>query len=248
MTGGGRHDAARHRRSVIWHRRVGLVIASLVVVIVATALPLNHIDRLGLDRRIVTSDALLDWYGMKPRGRPVSFRIGDDWLTWLGGALYLNDRPLDRSVPPIRGAVAVDGLVIVAAPPGLVVFTEGGTLVEKISAAGLPRPIEAIGLADGGRIALRTSRGPVSASADLLDWTPVTAPVDWVRPAAPPAALENAILRAWRGRGLPWSRLLLDIHTGRILGPWGPYLVDAASLALLFLVGTGLYNRLRVRK
>jgi uncharacterized iron-regulated membrane protein len=47
---------------------------------------------------------------------------------------------------------------------------------------------------------------------------------------------------SYRGAGLPWSRLLLDIHTGRIFGSWEPYIIDGAAFSMLMLIGTGIYN------
>lgn len=44
----------------------------------------------------------------------------------------------------------------------------------------------------------------------------------------------------FRGRILPWERVILDLHSGRIFGPWGPWLMDAAAILLLFLAGSGV--------
>lgn len=242
MTRANRERYAFHRRVLVWHRRVGLVVSALVLVVVVTGLPLNHVDRLGLDRNVVANATLLDWYGMEPHGPPISYGVGNNWLTWLQGSLYLNNRHLAERATVIKGAVAVENFIVVAAPQALLVFSNDGSLVEKLSGAGIPGPVEAIGLAEDGRVMLRTPEGRFSAVGDFLDWAPSVMPVDWVRPAPLPPELEAAIRKSYRGGGLPWSRLLLDIHTGRILGAWGPYLIDAAALALLILVGTGIYN------
>ena len=53
---------------------------------------------------------------------------------------------------------------------------------------------------------------------------------------------ELELKNSYRGAGLPWSRLLLDIHTGRIFGSWEPYMIDGAAFSLLMLIGTGIYN------
>ncbi len=41
---------------------------------------------------------------------------------------------------------------------------------------------------------------------------------------------------------LSLDRILLDLHTGRILGDWGIYLMDAAAIILLLLTFSGIYN------
>jgi len=239
----GKRRRFAFRRSVhAWHRRVGLAVATVVAVMVATGLPLNHVDRLGLDRAFVRNEALLDWYGMAPRDGAISFPVGANWLTWLQGSLYLNDRPLGETADAITGAVAVDDLLVVAAPREMLLFTADGALVEKLSGGALPGEIEAIGRAGTDRVTVRTAEGLYSADSDFLEWAPGRPPVGWSRPRALPAELEAAILKSYRGAGLPWSRVLLDLHTGRILGGWGPYLMDAAALGLLVLAATGFYN------
>ena len=45
---------------------------------------------------------------------------------------------------------------------------------------------------------------------------------------------------AWRGRGLTVERLLLDLHSGRILGEAGPLLMDLVAVFLIVLSLSGL--------
>lgn len=62
--------------------------------------------------------------------------------------------------------------------------------------------------------------------------------------------LQSGWLHSWYGLpdpketefpGLTADRVLLDLHTGKFFGQWGPYVMDAAALAFLFLTGTGFY-------
>lgn len=244
MTGTENKSGARRRKLLAWHRRVGIAAAVIVMVVVVTGIPLNHAEKLGLDRRIVTNGHVIDWYGLEPRGKPVSFRMGAGRLTWLQDSLYLNDRRIAGTAGPVVGAALIGNLYVVATPRELLVYAKDGSLVEKLSGAGIPGKIEAIGVGGDAAIVLRTPAGQFSGTEDFLDWTPNTRAVRWIRPVPIPEDLNAKILKSYRGEGLPWSRLLLDMHTGRILGSLGPYLIDAAALSLLFLVGTGLYQAL----
>ena len=49
------------------------------------------------------------------------------------------------------------------------------------------------------------------------------------------------------GEGIPFDRILHDLHSGRFFGALGPWLMDVTGIALLWLVGTGLYNAWRRR-
>ncbi len=42
------------------------------------------------------------------------------------------------------------------------------------------------------------------------------------------------------GGGLPLERVVLDLHSGRLFGWLGPYVMDAAALGLLIVAITGL--------
>ena len=70
------------------------------------------------------------------------------------------------------------------------------------------------------------------ADESLLGWEETRdAPVPRAA-EAPPADALDAALAAYRGIGLPWERVVLDLHSGRILGRLGPWLMDAAAVAL----------------
>ena len=52
---------------------------------------------------------------------------------------------------------------------------------------------------------------------------------------------------AYRGSGVPLHRIVADLHSGRFMGPVGPYVMDAAALTLILLAGSGfiLWRRRR---
>lgn len=56
------------------------------------------------------------------------------------------------------------------------------------------------------------------------------------------------VARYYRGEGLSLEKLILDLHTGKIIGIPGTMLSDLAALALIFLTGTGLYNLWRRKR
>jgi uncharacterized iron-regulated membrane protein len=64
---------------------------------------------------------------------------------------------------------------------------------------------------------------------------------DWSQAQTPAPQLRAALAQAWRGTGLSLERVLLDIHSGRILGAWGIWLVDAAAVLFLVLAASGVW-------
>ena len=64
----------------------------------------------------------------------------------------------------------------------------------------------------------------------------------WVAPSTVPGDIKESVLVAFRGQGLPWERVVLDLHSGRIFGNWGSYVMDAAAIILFILVLSGFYK------
>ncbi|NOQ69556.1 MAG: hypothetical protein GQ573_05565, partial [Gammaproteobacteria bacterium] len=57
---------AKKFTAFLWHRRIGLVALSLVVILVITGIMLNHTESFKLDETYVNNSWLLDWYGIEP--------------------------------------------------------------------------------------------------------------------------------------------------------------------------------------
>jgi len=237
---------SKWRSLYVWHRWLGVFAALPLLVVAATGLLLNHTEDLGLDERRVESPWLLDWYGISPPRRAFAYPLAADrWLAWMDGRLFLDDRPLDDVSEPPVGAVQTPGLVVVAFPEALYLYTLAGEAVEIMRPAhGLPVPIAALGVDEAGRVILRREDGVLwSADDELLAWQPLEdarAPVRWSRPGALAGDLEERLLRAWRGEGLKLERVVLDLHSGRVFGPLGVWLMDASAILVLVLAPTGL--------
>jgi hypothetical protein len=240
---------ARLLRSLyIWHRYFGLAAVLFVVVLCTTGIALNHTDSLRLDSRYVRSDALLDWYGIHAPASIRSYRAGACTISQVGDQVYWNTRRLPAIEARLQGAVSFAGLVIVALEDSLLLFTEQGELIEQLgTAAGVPAPVRAIGLTTGGLV-VKTTTGSYRTEENLLDWK--AAPdgdITWAAAQVPAEELAQALHNAYRGSGLPLERVLLDLHSGRILGEPGVWLVDTAAVLFLILAGSGVWLWVRRR-
>lgn len=238
----------RTRRNLLslfqWHRHVGLVALVLVLVLAATGLLLNHTDRLALDSRYIASDFLLDWYGIEAAPLGVAYRTGDHWLSEIGGRVYFDTRPLTAEATGLVGAVALDQMIVVAVQGGLLLLTEKGQLIERLGGVhGIPAGLKAIGRTAAGGLLAEGAHGAYRAGPALLDWKRYTggsAPV-WSQAAKPPSELVAKLQRHQRQHVLPLERVLLDLHSGRIIASWGVYVMDVAALLLVFLGITGTW-------
>lgn len=231
------------RSLYIWHRYMGLFAALFVIVLTITGLALNHTEELGLDSTTVQSNSLLDWYGIHAPDIKTAYRAGTHYVTEVADHVYWNTAEIPGVTAPLIGVVENSGLMIIAVEGRLLLFTAEGELVEQLgSAAGVPAGMQAIGLTADGNLAIRAAHGYYQTSADFLEWNE-TDELDavWAHSEEPSLQLKQAIQASWRGSGLPMERVMLDLHSGRILGSWGVYLVDAAAILFLLLAISGVW-------
>jgi hypothetical protein len=86
--------------------------------------------------------------------------------------------------------------------------------------------------AGGSAVRILTADGdPVDSAVDDIHWSEAS---------APNAAELSALERAYRGRGLTVERLLLDLHSGRILSLPGTLFMDFVGICMVVLGISGL--------
>ena len=234
----------------LWHRRIGLTATAFVLMLSVTGLLLNHTEDLNLDSSYVKSALLLDWYGIKTPKSPLSYKAGGHWISQLAERLYFDGHELaTREVDEddsLVGAVKLGDSVAVAIEGHLMLISSSGELIETLGGAeGVPAGMRAIGLS-GDRLVVRASHGDYFADEDLSHWeesdeSETLADAVWARPAAPPKNLYDRLADAYRGKGLSTERVVLDLHSGRILGTPGVLVVDFMALALCMLALSGLW-------
>lgn len=227
-----------------WHRRIGVVIALIVLMLVVTGIALNHSDGLALDKKAVRSEAVLSLYGIDVP--PVtSFPAGPHWLSHLGSdRLFLDDREVAYCEQPFSGAVKRGAVIAAVCAGQLLLLDADGEIIERLGAVyGLPEAVDGIAVR-GGEVVLRAAGQAYRAELDSLQFTPLPAPaaeIDWVRPQPPPPALRDRLLSGHLGSAIDWERVLLDLHSGRLFGRWGVWIVDAVAVCLLLLALSGAW-------
>ena len=233
------------------HRSFGAFAAIFVLFMVLSGLVINHSNGLGLDQRNVSQSFVLGWYGLGKPSSIQSYAVGDDWLSFAGSQLYLNDKSV-ATIPGGVGAVSNGDILVAASGDELLLLDQDGNLVERLPWAPISAtPIEAIGLHTNGIVSIKTADQIWLADADLLNWQqaeePVTNPL-WSSPKPTPDELQQSITHSYRGEGLSLERVLLDLHSGRIFGTIGVLVYDLLALALGFLSISGLVLWFRSRR
>ena len=226
----------------LWHRRTGLFAIVLVIILAITGIMLNHTERLKLDETYVESSLLLGWYGLEPEGEAISYDVGEHVITVLDHQIFFNSYPVAKTEQSFRGAVKAEQLIVLAFETELLLLTHDGQIVERMPTGHGFSDIQRIGI-KYQRPVIETS-DPMYYIADehILDWDVIlNEDIAWSRPTTLSKRKMDVLMESFRGRGLTMERVLLDLHSGRIFGAYGVYLMDAAALALLWLSCSGLW-------
>jgi hypothetical protein len=234
-----------------WHRTIGVCAAIVLVFLAGTGLLLMSAEPLGLTTRKVESERLLDWYGIRPAPPPVSFEADGHWLTQFGMRLYFDTTEVPFAAGTLLGAFAVSSggeqEILVASTAAVLILSSDGAVIERLgSEAGLPANLTAVGRALDGSIILANGSDYWRYQAAEGAFVSIPAePTTWASAAEPPAAVLTTLTQAYRAGSLSLERVMLDLHSGRLFGRVGVWVVNLASVLLLFLAGSGIYMWLR---
>ncbi len=234
---------ARHKRHTIGiflhrvHRWMGVAVSLFVVFLVLTGWALNHTAELGLARISVQVPWITAWYGLRGAVPATGYTARGHWLISDENGTLLDGKKPSFELRNAIGMIATDDLIAIAGRTELALVDNTGRLIDRIASNQLPiNPIEKIGLSEQHIVLQSTS---AFASTDGVNWQPFQGDAVWsVSQALPPDQQAHAKQLA---PSLPFERIMQDLHSGRILGHYGPYLMDAVGLLFLLLAGSGLW-------
>ncbi|WP_336244789.1 PepSY-associated TM helix domain-containing protein [Shewanella sp. SG41-4] len=227
-----------------WHRRLGLVSALFILLLVLTGVAINHSDDFGLDQTPVTQSWLLDYYGIPAPTHVAQFSTLDNHnlpaLYITDNLLWQNKRViLEGSQTLISAGYAANMLVAIDAQQLYLFDAEGHLQETQSSSTGLPADLLALAVV-GDRVWLKTGSGVYQADKQLIDWLRIEPfkPLSWLM-SAPQVNAE--FIQHARSAHLNWQRVILDLHSGRLFGALTVWLWDLFALALLLVSLSGFW-------
>lgn len=227
-----------------WHRRLGLMSAVVFIIVCVSGILLNHTSELALGNKPVRQAWLLSHYGV-PLPKFVSYAIDEHWVSGDDNQyIYLDGVQVAYCRGDLVGVAKAQGLLVAACAQELLLFTETGELVERLGASyGLPVPVESIG-ACAQEVCLQVDGVIIAADFQQLVWTQVSSTElspqsQWSQSQSLPDTYREKLLREQLGTPLAWERVMQDLHSGRIAGNVGVWVVDLAAILLLFLALSG---------
>jgi len=231
----------RPRRARPWHRILGALTVLPLAWVTITGWLLNHTVDWRLDQRQIDHPWILEAYGMTPSGKASGLLVENHSIMEWDGQIFLNDKPLDVRGKLIGAVLDRQGLAVVTESAVLRV-SRSGEVVETLDELALPEtPLLACATHDGS-VLLKNAEGWHEASEDWLEFhlrPEADFPTAPLTPVEDPDALKP-LRRTWAQGGLPVSRVVLDLHAGRFLGPFANYFYDFVSLCTMILCVTGV--------
>lgn len=224
-----------------WHRRTGVVIFVFLLSLTSTGIVLNHAAELHLDSRFVGWSWLTSRYGDSP-DELVAFPADGHWISRaVNGLVYFDAQEVASCRGQLVGALQVDEGYLAACTEELLLLTPQGQLIESITTStGLPAPLVGLGRVDG-RVVLQSAERWLQADLEQLDFqqpAPPGALVQQQVAADLPQSIHRAIPAA--EQWLTWERVLLDLHSGRLFGSAGVWLMDLVAVLLACIAFSGV--------
>lgn len=208
-----------------WHRRFGLVLSIFIIWMIGTGVLLNHGQWFAWDKKIVSSNFWLDWYGISHHQPLV---IANKKLILSQSGLWLGQQNLGDCAL-LLGIVTQPEQIVVTCSQHIWLLTRNGEVIDQIdSLRGLSQHFDALAahqqdvlLRSQNRI-FRLNTNDLSLSQDTHNDQALT----WLEPIYPSSQITQ-------------ERWLLDAHSGRLFGSWGVWFMDIFALLLLILVISG---------
>lgn len=215
-----------HWRLIIlrWHRRIGLVLSVFLLWMLASGVFLNHSDDLSFNKRFMSNVKLLQWYGVAP---PPSYNFFDKNIEVSTDGLWLGQQNLG-SCSKFLGIATLEQMSVIACAERIILLSNQAEVIDQIDE---PRGLKQrfVAMSQQNQIVYLKDEH-VIYQLNLDDLSVALAnplqPLIWFKPSLPSIQISL-------------ERVLLDAHSGRLLGTWGKYLVDAFAAILFVLLMSG---------
>ena len=226
-----------------WHKKLGVYIALFVILLAVSGIVLNHSEELKLNTTYVKMDWLMDLYQINPKSEPVGYRSSNNWITQVDEHIYFNNKKIADNANKLIGVVNTNNAYAIAYDDKIILLTIEGEILESLGGTeGVPAGMKAIGSDEKNNIIIQSAHGYYRVNLDTLQWDEYNfLEANWSSTSEITEPLKTNILEQYRGTGLTIERVLLDLHSGRIISGWGIYLVDLIAILFIFIAFTGIW-------
>jgi hypothetical protein len=235
-----------------WHQRLGLTAALFLIWLGASGTVLSRSDQLGFDAMRLRWDWLSAWYGLNAEAPRMGFEADGHWMAATRENTLLDAREVEPRIPPPIGLVTLAGAdgprLVIGTADSLVITAPDGERIDELRAPILPvDSLRRIGLSADGGIAVQDYDAFESRDGGNT-WQPVLPQsVAWSQPKPLPAGQRQAIEQFAKPSVLV-EQVLIDLHSGRLFGAIGAWIITLVGLLALGLAVSGVWSWWRIRQ
>ncbi len=220
------------------HRRLGILVAFFLILLTISGMLLNHSKQLDLVNKPLNGFVASLLYGSHALADVQGWHANDRWFYAAGNQLYMDGQQLGFCRNPIRGVVNVSGLWFVLCNEELLLLDPAGQLIERTHVA-LEGPARLGKANNEGLLEINGRIGVLDAATlQASTWSGTNDKVRWSAPGNLPDKWSAGISGTTPELNL--ERLILDLHSGRVLGQWHTLFLDLLGVLLLLLAVGGI--------
>ncbi|AOE49460.1 PepSY domain-containing protein [Kangiella sediminilitoris] len=225
-----------------WHRRFGVAASIFLLNLAVTGLLLNHYEALKLHQSYITSDWLMDWYGIESPESVNCLQSKQKRVCQIGDQIYLNETFWKEQADPILLFKTLEQESLLITSSHAFWLTKDLALIEDISfAEELGNTISSAGFINDQLTVETTSGKGYQFNSDFFSWEQTNSAPTLKRQAAtePTPALKDTLSNGYRHRQITHLRFVQDLHSGAVIGLSGKITNDLTALIIIWLVISG---------
>ena len=235
-----------------WHQRIGLTAAVFLIWLGSSGAILSRSDQFGFDAMRVRWDWLTALYGLSAEAPRMGFEAQGHWMAATRESTLLDARVVEPRIPPPIGFVPLAGVtgrqLVIGTSESLVIVGEDGVRVDELRAPILPvASLRRIGTTADGGIAVQDFDAFESRDGGNTWVAVLPQSVKWSQPAPLPGAQRKAIEQFAKPSVLV-EQVLIDLHSGRLFGPIGAWIITLVGVLALGLSISGVWSWWRIRQ
>ncbi|MDC6477409.1 PepSY domain-containing protein [Methylophilaceae bacterium] len=231
------------------HKFTGIAVCVFLIHLSITGIFLNHTEDLDLDEKYTASPMILALYNISIPNQKESFLVNDIFISRFGDQVFMGNQPIIKNENPITGATLSNQVLFIAFPNEMVLLTQEGELIERISStAELPENIQKLGVSED-ILYLKTPNQLWQSSDQAQAWELSDSNFnDWSNEVIMPDQQTKQIEMYFSGKGVSLEQFFLDLHNGNIIKGFGKWLLDIIAIFLLLLSISGIWIWLKKRR
>ena len=231
------------------HKFTGIAVCIFLIHLSITGIFLNHTEDLGLDEKYTDSPMILALYNISMPDKEESFLVDNHFISRFGNQVFLDNQPVFKSEVPIIGAIIFNQMLVIAIENELVLLTEDGELIEKLTTAnGVPVNIQKLG-AFNSLLFLKTSNQVWESNDEGQEWRVSDSSFnEWSNEVVMPDEKTQQVKSYFLGKGVSLEQFFLDLHNGNIIKGFGKWILDIIAIFLLLISISGVWIWLRKKR